>query len=93
MKELEKKQKIKYEALCNGYIAVGLKNVNIPNKIIVLQCTWIKRLYNNYFHEWKLILLYLNEKSFGTSIKFHYKFHINLSLKLIKPRFSIDNFF
>ena len=32
--------KIKHETFCNGYKAGGLKNVDIPNKIIALQCFW-----------------------------------------------------
>ena len=63
--------KIKHETLCNDYNAGGLKNADIPNKIIALQCSWIRRLYDDSFHEWKLILLYLSEKPFGTSFKFH----------------------
>ena len=43
--------KIKYETLCNDYKAGGIKNVDIPNKIIAIQCSWIRRLYNNSFHE------------------------------------------
>ena len=43
--------KIKHETLCNSYKAGGLKNVDIPNKIIVLQCSRIRRLYDNSFHE------------------------------------------
>ena len=31
--------KIKHEALCNDCKAGGLKNINIPNKIIALQCS------------------------------------------------------
>ena len=38
--------------------AGGLKNVDIQNKTIALQWSWIRTLYNSYFHEWKLILLY-----------------------------------
>ena len=49
--------KIKHETLCNDYKAGGLKDVDIPNKIIALQCSWIRRLYDNSFHEWKLIPL------------------------------------
>ena len=37
----------------------GLKNFDIQNKIIALQYSWIKGLYNNSFHEWKLIPLNL----------------------------------
>ena len=75
--------KIKHETLCNNYEAGGLKNVDVPNKIIALQCYWIRRLYDNYFHEWKLILLYLIEKSFGTL----FKFHSNLLFKSNKTKF------
>ena len=64
-------RKIKHETLCNDHKAGGLKNVDIPNIIIALQCSWIKRLYDNSFNEWKLIPLYLIEKSFGRSFKFH----------------------
>ena len=75
--------KIKHETLRNYYKAGGLKNVDILNKIIALQCSWIRRLYSNSFHEWKLILLYLNEKSIGRFIKFH----SNLLFKSDKTKF------
>ena len=42
-----------------------------------------RRLYNNYFHEWKLIPLYLIEKSFSRS----FKFHSNLLFKSNKLKF------
>ena len=32
--------KIKHKTLCNDYEAGGLKNVDIPNKIIALQCSF-----------------------------------------------------
>ena len=63
--------KIKHETFCSDYKSGGLKNVNIPNKVIAPQCSWIRRLYDNSYHEWKLIPLNLTEKSFGTSLKFH----------------------
>ena len=69
--------------LCNDYRAGGLKNVDIPNKITAVQCSWIRRLFNNSFHEWKFISLYLIEKSFGTS----FKFHSNLLFKSNKTKF------
>ena len=43
--------KIKQETLCNDYIAEGLKNVDIPTKIIAFQCSWIRRLYDDFLHE------------------------------------------
>ena len=63
--------KIKHKTLFNNYKAAGLKNVDIPNKIIAVQCSWMRRLYDNSFLEWKLIPLYFVEKSFCTSSKFH----------------------
>ena len=50
--------KIKHETLCNDYKAEELKYVDIPNKIIALQRSWIRILYDNSFHEWKLIPLF-----------------------------------
>ena len=75
--------KIKHETLCNVFKAVGLKNVDIPKKFIALQWFWIRRLYNNSFHERKLIPLYLIEKFFGMLIKFH----SNLLCKSNKTKF------
>ena len=75
--------KTKHETLCNDYKARGLKNIDIPSRTIALQCSWIRRLYDHSFHEWKLIPLYLIEKSFGTS----FKFHSNLLFKSNKTKF------
>ena len=79
--ELEKIQKVflwknsspemKHETLCNDYKGGGLKNIDILNKIISLECSWIRRLYDNLFHEWKLIPLFLIKKPFASSFKFH----------------------
>ena len=78
--------KIKHETLCNDYKAAGLKNVDILNKTIALQCSWIRKLYNS-FHEWKLILLYLFEKSFVTSFKFHSNLHFKSNKTKFFPSF------
>ena len=43
--------KRKLETLYNEYEVGGLKIVDIPNKIITLQCRWIKRLYDNRLNE------------------------------------------
>ena len=80
---LNNSPKIKHETLCNDYKAGGLKNVDIPNKIIALQCSWIRRIYDNSFHEWNLISQYLIEKSLGTS----FKFRSNLLFKSNKTKF------
>ena len=56
----------------------------IPNKIRALQCSRIRRLYNNSFHEWTLIPHYVTEKSFAA----HLNFVQIYSLKVSKPSFS-----
>ena len=81
VKELEKIQKsflwkdstpkIRHETTCKDYKDGGLKNVDISYKIVSLQCSWIRRLYDNNFHEWKLIPLHLIALSFGSKFKFH----------------------
>ena len=42
----KKKSKIKHSTLCNDYKNGGLKNVDINLKIVLLKCSWIRRLYN-----------------------------------------------
>ena len=44
-----------------------------------LQCSWIKRLYNDSFQKWKLISLKLIKKSFGDELKFHSNLSLNNS--------------
>ena len=65
------KPKIKHSTLCNNYQDGGLKNVNIESKIISLQCSWIKRLYDKNMHNWKIIPLALIEKFLGKCFKSH----------------------
>ena len=38
--------KIKQDTLCKDYENGGLKNIDITFKIISLQCSWVKRLYD-----------------------------------------------
>ena len=57
----------------------GLKNVDINKKIASLQCSWIKRLYDDSFHEWKLIPLKLIKKSFGDELKYNSNLSLNNS--------------
>ena len=46
------------------------KKINILKKIISLQCSWVKRLYDDSFLEWK-ISLRLIKNVFGNSFRFH----------------------
>ena len=48
--------KTKHDNLCKNNENGGLKNVDIIYKVVSLQCSWIKRLYDNNSHNWKVIL-------------------------------------
>ena len=63
--------KIKHKALSNTFETGGLKNVDINLKVISLQCSWVKKLYDENFHEWKVIPLHLIRITFGQNFKFH----------------------
>ena len=69
--------KIKHDTLCNDYENGGLKSTDIFSKIVSLQCSWIRKLYDENFHPWKVIPLYPIEMHFGKNLKFH----PNLDLK------------
>ena len=42
--------KIKHDTLCENYENGGLKNFDIMYKVVSLQCSWIKPLYDNNSH-------------------------------------------
>ena len=64
-----------YETLCKNYEQVGLKSVNIFSKIVSLQSSWIQKLYDNRFHEWKIVPLNLLNRYLGNN------FHSNVLLE------------
>ena len=47
---------------------------------ISLQYFWIKRLFDNNFHQWKLIPLYLIRQYLGKNFKFHSNLEVNFSI-------------
>ena len=57
--------KIKNSTINNNYENGGLKNINIAAKISSLQSSWIKKLFNESFHDWKIIPLHIIHKSLG----------------------------
>ena len=71
------KPKIKHVVLTQDFKYGGLKSVDVPLKIISLQCSWIKRLFDDNYHEWKVIPSHLINKYLGKD----FKFHSNLSFK------------
>ena len=86
------KPKLKNEILCFDFKHGGLKNVNIQKKIISLQCSWVRRLYDDSFHEWKVIPLKLIKKSFGSHFKFHSNLLFNTSCINDFPSFVTGNY-
>ena len=72
--------KIKHETLRMEFKAGGLKNVDIRFKFVSLQCSWYKKLYDDCFHEWKIIPLHLLNKCFGPSFKFDSNLHFESKL-------------
>ena len=53
-------------------LAIGdLRNVDINTKFASYQCSWIKRLYDDSFHKWKLISVHLINTTIIPSFKCH----------------------
>ena len=72
-----KRAKIKHSTLCNGYEKGGIKNVDLINKITSMQCSWIKRLFENYFFNWKVIPSFLIDKHLGKNFNFYNNIDLN----------------
>ena len=77
-----KKPKLK-STLCDSYENGDRKDVDIFYKIIGLQCSWIKRLFDDNFHNWKIMPLFLIKNKFGENFKFHS--HVDI------PKCSLNN--
>ena len=63
--------KISHKTLCNNFENGGLKHVDMSAKIISFQCSWLRKLCDENFHEWKIIPSHLLNKYFGKSFKFY----------------------
>ena len=83
---------LKLWKLRNDYEYGGLKNVDIFSKVVSLQCSWIKRLFDNNFHQWKLIPLYLIRQYLGKKIKFHSNLEVSHSILCKFPKFYKEIF-
>ena len=83
--------KVKHETICKDFQYGGLKNVDIKSKIVSLQCSWIKKLYDESFHEWKIIPLTLIKNTFVECFIFHSNLDFNVSLNSF-PEFYINIF-
>ena len=77
--------KIKNSIINDNYENGGLKNVNITAKISSLQSSWMKRLFEENFHDWKTLPLHIIHKSLGKKFVFHSNLKVN---KKINKEFS-----
>ena len=79
--------KIKNSTINNNYENGGLKNVNIAAKISSLQSSWIKRLFDEHFHDWKILLLHIIHKSLEKKVVFHSNLKVNKKLTKNFPKY------
>ena len=85
-----KKVKLNTQHCKNG----GLKNVDIELKIISLKCSWIRRLYNEVDHDWKIIPLNYIYNTLGKNFTFHSNLSIlNKTLIPLKLNLGVLLFF
>ena len=63
--------------LCKNDENGGLKNVAIMYKIVSLQCSSIKRLYDNNSYNWKVIPLQMITQKLGKIFLFHSNLDVN----------------
>ena len=57
-----------------------------------MQCSWVKRLFEDDFHDWKVIPLFLIGKHLGKNFKFHNNIDISNDILSKFPSFYQDIF-
>ena len=57
-----KPPKVKHAAMVGSYERGGLKDIDIEKRIKALRLSWVKRLYDDTIHEWKIIPKFYFEK-------------------------------
>ena len=67
-----------------------MKNVDIELKIISLKCSWIRRLYNEVDHDWKIIPLNYIHNTLGKNFTFHSNLSIPNKTLIPLPPFYKD---
>ena len=73
--KIQKSPKLKHETLRMEFRGGGLKSVDIRFKFVSLQCSSVIKLFNDCFHEWKIVPLHLLNKYFGPSLKCYCNLH------------------
>ena len=56
----KKRPNIKHSTLIGDYERGGLKDVDISSKFKSLHLNWLRRLFDENFHPWKQLPLYLS---------------------------------
>ena len=79
--------KIKYKTFPNTFETGDLKNVHINSKVIRLQCSWVKKQFDENFHEWIVIPLHLIYITFRENLKFQSNLSYNTKLLTSFPVF------
>ena len=74
-----KRVEIKHSILFNGYEKGSIKNVDLRNKVISMQCFSVRILFKYDFYDSKLPIL-LIAKHLGMNFKFHNYIDINNDL-------------
>ena len=57
-----------------------------------MQCSWVKRSFEDDFHDWKVIPLFLKGKNLGKKFKFHNNIDISNDILSKFPSFYQDIF-
>ena len=83
----------KRSTLCNKYENGRLTHVDVSSKVVNLQFSCKKRLFNNNFYHWKGINLYLVHRYLGKNFRFHSNLEISCSVLRNFPKFYQDLFF
>ena len=83
-----RKPKIKHTTLINEYQDGRLKDVDIEAKIRSLQLGWVRQLFVDDYHPWKIIPLNIMKKFGGKNI-----FHRNLDIDLKKLPATLPKFY
>ena len=81
-----KKPKVRHSFIIADYTEGGQKDVDISAKIKALQLVWVRRLFEENFHPWKLIPLN-SLSSYGIKSSLHSNLQLAVDLLRCLPNF------
>ena len=64
-----RKAKTKHSTLYSDYKKGGIKNVDLRNKITSMHCSSVKGLFEDDFHDWKVIFKFHNNIDISHDIR------------------------